>query len=131
MTEDFEITGKKKLIVDDDGYFNVRRIETSPNTPDPAVSEKLYHGVYYNAPSAVDKVRIVTGKNWDYRIINNKPTFSSDWGGDHHVNSFANNPVILDAASCGESYLSPDEGTSNLTYDHLGCTDLKITVPAL
>ena len=75
MAEEYEITGKKKLIVDDDGYFNVKRLEALPKTPDPIIGEKLYHGVYYNSPPAVDKVRVVVGKNWDYRIINKKPIF--------------------------------------------------------
>ena len=103
MAEDFEITGKKKLLIDDGGYYHVKRLKDSFHKPDPILGETLHQGLYYNTTDATDKVRIVAGTNWDYQIYEDKPfmkpKFSNWWGWVWQVESFAESPVTLEV--CG------------------------------
>ena len=114
MAEDFEITGKSKLVIDESGYFNAKRKDTSFNELSPEMGTVYYDSLYFDTPDAVDKARVVAGKNWDYHTIDQVPVFSNNWTEDLHFNSFNGEPIILEA--CGDAYESPIDDTG-LTID--------------
>ena len=107
MANDFEITGKKKLVIDESGYYNAKR--TGPSNQEfsflsPEIRDDYVNGTYFNSPEKVDKVRVVTGKNWDYHVNVNDPKLANNWP---PFNSFAGKPIEI--VPCGDPYNSLDD----------------------
>jgi len=114
MAEDYEITGKSKLVVDEGGYFNAKRKDTAFNELTPDIGVIYFDSTYFDTSGDVDKVRVVAGKNWDYQIIEKVPVFSNNWTEGLQFDSFDNEPIILE--TCGDAYESPFDDTG-LTID--------------
>ena len=108
MAEDFEITGKSKLVVDESGYFNIKRNPNDFTQISSDIGIELYSGIYFNSPSSFDKLRAVVGKNWDFHIIDKVPKFSSVWEGDHRFKAFDGDYITMDEAGCGPVYEHSD-----------------------
>ena len=72
-----ELVGKKKLVVDNDAFFSAPRKENNELTD--GLQDVINHAAYFS--SAADKVRVVLGKNWDYRErdLAGPKVFSNDW----------------------------------------------------
>ena len=58
-----ELVGKKKFVVDSDAFFSAPRNEDDELAE--GLQDVINDAAYFNSNS--DKVRIVIGKNWDYR----------------------------------------------------------------
>jgi hypothetical protein len=71
-----ELVGKKKFVVDSDAYFAAPRDENDKLSI--ITQETINDAVYFNHVG--DKVRVVLGKNWDFRESENgKLAFSNNW----------------------------------------------------
>ena len=97
MAEDFEITGKNKLVVDESGYFNTKRSPSDQSKLSPELGTEFYSGVYFNSADSVDKVRIVSGKHWDFR--HTEGAVNPHFGQPGRFKSFANDYISLETCS--------------------------------
>jgi len=72
-----ELVGKKKLVVDSDAFFSAPRKENNELTD--ALQDTINNGAYFKSFS--DKVRVVSGRNWDFRAQGepNQKIFSNEW----------------------------------------------------
>ena len=59
-----EITGKKRIVVDDSIFMDLNR---GPDGQVPALPEYL-GGTYIGGPANKDTLRIALGKHWDYNL---------------------------------------------------------------
>jgi len=113
-----DLVSKKKTIVNDELYFSAERkaenyTETASSLSDD-IHEIALGCAYFSAD--VDKVRVVLGKNWDYRQKNPSNTsaiekvFSNDWS---QPRVFHKNPI--DIEYCDEASDATSTGSFSLT----------------
>ncbi len=81
MAETFDLVGKKKIVVDDGLYHSVPRSETDSSKIFPALADEVLYADYFPGMAANDKIKVVAGKNWDFRenIVDAGTNFSNDW----------------------------------------------------
>jgi len=75
-----ELAGKKKLVINEESFLSAPRKENSQELSD-SVQETIDGAAFFDG-AQVDKLRVVVGKNWDFREKNGSSdkSFSSDWG---------------------------------------------------
>ena len=75
-----ELAGKKKLVINEESFLSAPRKENSQELSD-SVQETIDGAAFFDG-AQVDKLRVVIGKNWDFREKNGSSdkSFSSDWG---------------------------------------------------
>jgi len=73
MAEDYEIVGKRKRVIDESAFFNAKRTNSDFTILHQSLGENVHHGTYFNSSTAVDKVRVVTARIWDYHQDSAQP----------------------------------------------------------
>ena len=82
MAEEFDLVGKKKIIIDRAGYMSAPRSSESREYISDGLRNDVLGGNYFSAPDKVDKLRVCLGKNWDYRTKSNDSeyrSFDNNW----------------------------------------------------
>ena len=127
MSEEKEpdLVSKKKSIVNDELYFSAERKAEGYTEAASSLSDDIHEialgGAYFsanvnNVQSDVDKVRVVLGKNWDYRQKNpsahasNEKIFSNDWS---PPRVFFGSPLEIEYCDWSED--NEDTGSFGLT----------------
>jgi hypothetical protein len=95
MTETFDLVGKKKKVLDDGLYHSVPRSESDPSKISPMIVEEVLYADYFSGILANDKVKVVTGNNWDLRADSTADglSFGNNWGSPKVFDGF---PISLD-----------------------------------
>ena len=101
-----ELVGKKKLVVDSDAFFSAPRKENNELTD--GLQDTINNAAYFKSSS--DKVRVVSGHNWDFRAEgeSNEKAFSNEW---EPPVVFKSNKITLNP--CANTFKEVDAGTLN------------------
>jgi len=131
MAETFDLVGKKKKVLDEGLYFSAPRDESNdtigtvlqqgvtiitplaPSKLSSAVSTEILNADYFSSPEKVDKVKVILGNNWDYRVKNQNwwdpatkiATFGNTWNSPAVFDGF---PIYLEM--CTPSPTEPSQG---------------------